>query len=159
MNISHNMQAARTRWIHLGVAAIGIMVLSWAVALGLATPARVSLPEARRATDALAAALARYENHKLAEIERNEAAATGKRPALLAARQRYENHKLAEIERNEAAATGKRPALLAARQRYEDFKQAQTERIVDEPAYRTSNVLDAYARYVMFKLQQIVQTQ
>jgi len=98
MNALNVMTIARNRWFHLGVVAIGIILLGWMVVLGLVTSVQVTLPEAGRETaSGLYAARQRYEDHKLAEVERREFP-PHPTSAPSAAQTRYEDFKLRQID-------------------------------------------------------------
>jgi hypothetical protein len=96
MNTLNVMTIARNRWFHLGVVALGGILLSWAVVLYLAISIQIHLPEVNRETSsALSAARQRYENHKLAQVEGLEAARVS---APSAAQLRFEDFKRRQIE-------------------------------------------------------------
>ncbi len=120
MNTLNVMTIARKRWFHLGGAALGIILLSWVVALHLVTSIQIQLPEVvRQVPSALSAARQRYEDHKLAQIERLEDARVS---APSAAQRRFEEFKRRQIERLEDARVS---APSAAQRRFEEFKRRQ----------------------------------
>jgi hypothetical protein len=96
MNTLNVMTIARNRWFHLGVVALGSILLVWAVVLGLVTSIQIHLPEVGRETSsALSAARQRYEDHKLAQVEGLEGARVS---VPSAAQLRFEDFKRWQIE-------------------------------------------------------------
>ena len=70
MNTLNVMTIARNRWFHLGVVALVIILLSWAVVLHLVTSIQIHVPEVGRKTpSALSAARQRFYDFKQAQAE------------------------------------------------------------------------------------------
>jgi hypothetical protein len=96
MNTLTVMTIARNRWFHLGVVALVIILLSWAVVLHLVTSIQIHVPEVGRETpSALSAARQRFYDFKQAQAEALEDARFS---TPSAGRLRFEDFKRRQIE-------------------------------------------------------------
>jgi hypothetical protein len=125
MNTPTIVRTTRTEWLRRGIAITGALLISGAVALGLANRAAInSTPDSPAAS--VSAAQERYAAFKQHQAEQVADAAMPLPPVQISARERYLALKDRQAEQHDMTVVPA-PATVSARERYLALKDRQAE--------------------------------